>query len=179
VRGRKHLSWRIPWKELTSITENKTNLKILIVRFSNNHLCGTVVKVPGYRSRGPSFDFQRYQIFWEVAGLKRGPFSLVSTIEELRGRNNSGCGLEIPKYGRKDPSRWLRGTLYPQKLVLTSPTSGGRSVGIVHSRTKTTEFRFLRSSNTFTGQSLKRFEPKTSRIFREITGFHSLLQTAL
>jgi hypothetical protein len=26
--------------------------------------------------------------------------------------------------------------LYPQKLALTSPTSGGRSVGIVRSRTK-------------------------------------------
>jgi hypothetical protein len=29
--------------------------------------------------------------------------------------------------------------LYPQKLALTSPTSGGRSVGIVSSRTKATE----------------------------------------
>ena len=30
--------------------------------------------------------------------------------------------------------------LYPQKLALTSPTGGGRSVGIVHVRTKATEF---------------------------------------
>ena len=30
--------------------------------------------------------------------------------------------------------------LYPQKLALTSPTGGGRSVGIVRSRTKDTEF---------------------------------------
>jgi hypothetical protein len=30
--------------------------------------------------------------------------------------------------------------LYPQKLALTSPTSGGRSVGIVRLRTKATEF---------------------------------------
>jgi hypothetical protein len=29
--------------------------------------------------------------------------------------------------------------LYPQKLELTSPTSGGRSVGVVRSRTKATE----------------------------------------
>jgi hypothetical protein len=29
--------------------------------------------------------------------------------------------------------------LYPQKLALTSPTSGGRSVGIVLSRTQATE----------------------------------------
>jgi hypothetical protein len=33
--------------------------------------------------------------------------------------------------------------LYPQKLALTSPTSGGRSVGIVRSRTKATEFVLL------------------------------------
>ena len=30
--------------------------------------------------------------------------------------------------------------LYPQKLALTSPTRGGRSVGIVRSRTKAAEF---------------------------------------
>ena len=30
--------------------------------------------------------------------------------------------------------------LYPLKLALTSPTGGGRSVGIVRSRTKATEF---------------------------------------
>ena len=35
--------------------------------------------------------------------------------------------------------------LYPQKLVLTSPTGGARSVGIVRSRTKATEFFFLYS----------------------------------
>ena len=32
--------------------------------------------------------------------------------------------------------------LYPQKLTLTSPTGGGRSVGIVRVRTKATEFSF-------------------------------------
>jgi len=33
--------------------------------------------------------------------------------------------------------------LYPQKLALTSPTGGGRSVCIVRSRTKATEFFFI------------------------------------
>ena len=33
--------------------------------------------------------------------------------------------------------------LYPQKLALTSPTGGGRSVGIVRVRTKATEFSWL------------------------------------
>jgi hypothetical protein len=40
-------------------------------------------------------------------------------------------------------SRWPRGTLYPQKLTITPPTSGGRSVGIVRSRTRTMEFFFI------------------------------------
>jgi hypothetical protein len=52
-------------------------------------------------------------------------------------------GLESPGYGRGDPLRWLRDIIYPQKLALTLPTSGGRSVGIVHSRIKTTEFGFV------------------------------------
>jgi hypothetical protein len=33
--------------------------------------------------------------------------------------------------------------LYPQKLALTSPTSGGRFVSIVRSRTKATEFSLV------------------------------------
>jgi hypothetical protein len=37
---------------------------------------------------------RRYQIFWEVVGLKWVPLSLVSTIKELLGRKNSGFGLE-------------------------------------------------------------------------------------
>jgi hypothetical protein len=42
-------------------------------------------------------------------------------------------GLEIREYGRGDPLRWPRDTLYPQKLVLTW-------VSRVRSRTKATEF---------------------------------------
>jgi hypothetical protein len=41
------------------------------------------------------------------------------------------------------PSRWPRDTLYPQNLALTSSTSGGRSVGVVRSRTQATEFFIL------------------------------------
>jgi hypothetical protein len=37
--------------------------------------------------------------------------------------------------------------LYPQKLALISPTSGGRSVGIVRSRTKATELVRGRTSH--------------------------------
>jgi len=35
--------------------------------------------------------------------------------------------------------------LYPQKLALTSPTGGGRSVGIVRLRTKATDFFYYLS----------------------------------
>jgi hypothetical protein len=110
---------------------------------SIDRLCGLVVRVPGYTSRGPGFDSRRYQIFWEVVGLERGPLNLVSIIEELFGRNNKGYGLESREYGSGCPLRWLRDTLYPQKLALTSPTIVGRSVGIVSLRTKATEFLFL------------------------------------
>jgi hypothetical protein len=48
-------------------------------------------------------------------GLDQGPLSLASTTDELIGRNSSGSGLESREYGRRDSSRWPRGTLYPQK----------------------------------------------------------------
>jgi hypothetical protein len=39
------------------------------------------------------FDSGRYQIFWEVVGLERGPLGLVRIIEEVF-QGNSGSGLE-------------------------------------------------------------------------------------
>jgi hypothetical protein len=85
------------------------------------------------------FDSRRYQTFWEVVGMERGPVSLVSTVEELLNRKSSGSGLKIREYGLRDPSRWPRDTLYPQNLALTSPTRGSRSVIIINSRTKAKE----------------------------------------
>jgi hypothetical protein len=49
-------------------------------------------------------------------------------------------GLENREYGRRDPKRCLRGTLNPQNSAQASPTSGGRSVGTVRSRTQAMEF---------------------------------------
>jgi hypothetical protein len=49
--------------------------------YKYNRLCGLVVRVSGYRSKGPGFDSRPYQIFWEVGGLVRGPLSLVRTTE--------------------------------------------------------------------------------------------------
>jgi hypothetical protein len=61
------------------------------------------------------------------------PFIIVQ-----RGMNISGLGNR--EYCRRDPSCWPRGTLYQQKLTLTSLTSRCPSVGIVRSRTQATEF---------------------------------------
>jgi hypothetical protein len=62
--------------------------------WKSDGLCGLLVRVPGYRSRGPGSIPRHYQIFWEIVGLERGPLSLMSTIEELLGRKNSCSHLE-------------------------------------------------------------------------------------
>jgi hypothetical protein len=68
-------------------------LKIFLL-FSQvvGRLCGLVVRVPGYRSRGPGFDSRRYQIFWEVVGQERGLLTLVRITEEVLESRSSGFG---------------------------------------------------------------------------------------
>jgi hypothetical protein len=86
-----------------------------------------VVRVLGYRSEGPG----------SIPGTNRKKNSGSGTGSiQPREYNwgatrykSSGSCLENREYGLWDPSRWPRGTLYPQKLAITSPTSGGRSVG--------------------------------------------------
>jgi hypothetical protein len=82
------------------------------------------------RIQRSGFGSRHYQIFfWVVVGLERGPLSLVMIIVELF-QGNSGPGLENRKLTTVGESlRWPRDILYPLKLVLTSLTSGGRSVG--------------------------------------------------
>jgi hypothetical protein len=114
-------------------------IPLVMERPCEDHLCGLVVRVPGYRSSSPG-SIPRATRFWEVVGLELGPFNLVSTTEELFERKSSDSGLENREYGCRDQSRLPRGTLPPQKLALTWPTRGCRSVGIVCLRTTTTEF---------------------------------------
>jgi hypothetical protein len=66
--------------------------------------------------------------------MERCPLRLVSTVEELLGKTSSGSGLENREYGSGDP------IICPQKLALISPTNGGRSIGIVRTRTQAMEF---------------------------------------
>jgi hypothetical protein len=99
-------------------------------------------------------------------GLKRGPVSLVSTIEELLRRKSRVTGLEIRDYGRRGHAT----PPYPQKLTLTSPTSCGRSVGIVRSRTKSKIFFLLR----FLPRHV--YSPIASKAYRWV--FHVFLRPA-
>jgi hypothetical protein len=64
----------------------------------------------------------------------------VSTTEELLEKQSSGSGLENREYGRRDAPLLLYDTPFSSK---SWPTSGGRSVGIVCSRTQATEFVFF------------------------------------
>jgi hypothetical protein len=111
----------------------------------NDRLYGLVVRVPDYRGpdyRGPGYDSRRCQIFWEVLGLERGPLSLVRTTEELLGRKSWRLRSRKPRIRPWGSVTLPRGTLYPQKLVVISPTNGGRSVGIVRSLTHAMEYVF-------------------------------------
>jgi hypothetical protein len=49
---------------------------------NTDRLCGLVIRVLDYRSRGPGFDSQALPKK-KVVGLERGPLSLVNTTEEL------------------------------------------------------------------------------------------------
>jgi hypothetical protein len=106
-----------------------------------DRLCGLVVRVLGYRSGGPGSipGTTRKKNSWSGTGSTQPrEYNWEATWKKSRG----SC-LENREYGRRDPSRCPCGTLYPQKLAITSPTSGGRTVGIVRSRTQATELVFL------------------------------------
>jgi hypothetical protein len=80
-------------------------------------------------------------------GLERGPLSLVRITEELATwmEKSRLRAQKIQINGLGDPLRWQRDTLYPEKLALTSPTWGGRLVGIVRLQNKATEFSLITS----------------------------------
>jgi hypothetical protein len=107
-----------------------------------DRLCGLVVRVLGYISVGPG----------SIPGTTKKSSGSGTGFTQPREYNwgatwcrSSGSCLENREYCRRDPSRWPRGTLYLQKLAITSPTGGGRSVGIVRSRTQTVEFFYYLS----------------------------------
>jgi hypothetical protein len=101
-----------------------------------DRLCGLVVRVLGYRSGGlgsiPGTTRIKKSNGSETGSTQCREYNWGATWEK-----SSGCCLENREYGRRDPSRWS------QKLVITSQTSGDRSVGVVRSRTQTMEFSFF------------------------------------
>jgi hypothetical protein len=113
---------------------------IYVMKKKVDRLCGLVVRVPGYISKCPGSSPGATRFSHRSSRSGTDPLSLVSTTEELLGRKSSSFGLENREYGHRDPSRRLRDTVYPQKLVLTSPASGCRSVGIGRSRTQAMGF---------------------------------------
>jgi hypothetical protein len=85
-------------------------------------------KSPWLQIQRSGLDSRRYQVFWEVVGLQRGPLSLVNTIEELLGRKSSGFGKETEISIVGDPLRWLCDTPLSAK-VDTSFLDKRRSLG--------------------------------------------------
>jgi hypothetical protein len=88
----------------TVSTFQKIDYYLIPIYANIDRLCGLVVRVPGYRSRGPG-SIPGSTRFPGKLAMERGPLSLMSTIEELLERKSSGSGLESQEYGRRDPSR--------------------------------------------------------------------------
>jgi hypothetical protein len=86
--------WKRPLGSRKKSGEHIIKMNFRETESKHDSLYGLVVRVSGYRSRGPGFDSRRYQIFWEVVELERGPLSLVRITEELLEWKSSGSGLE-------------------------------------------------------------------------------------
>jgi hypothetical protein len=104
----------------------------------------------------------------KVVGLERGPLSLVSTTEELLDRKGAVPSRKprIQPQGPVTLTTWH--PLSAKKLAITSPTSGGRSFGIVRSRTQTMEGFFC-----------KFLFPKATRGLEPISYRRAILSTLL
>jgi hypothetical protein len=77
-------------------------------------------------------------------GLERGPLGLVTVTEELLQWKSSGSESRKSRLTAVGIRCADHATLSIRKmLALTSPTGGGRSVGIVRLLTKATEFSLV------------------------------------
>jgi hypothetical protein len=95
-----------------------------------DRLRGLVVRVLGYRSGGPG----------SINGTTRKKSNGSGTGSTHPREYNWGATWYKSSGSCLENREYPRGTLHPQKLGITSPTSGGSSVGIVHSRTQTMDF---------------------------------------
>jgi hypothetical protein len=125
--------------------------KYITVRSSSCFKC-TVQRPPLWSNRQRFWlQFQRSRVrfpalpdFLRSTGSGTGPTQPV--WGQLRSYLSEKVAAPVKKTeinGRGDSLRWPRNTLYQQRLALTSPTGGGRSVGIVRLRTTATEFSLV------------------------------------
>jgi hypothetical protein len=79
--------------------------------------------------------------------------------------------LMSPLTSRSILNLFERSTFYPQKLALTSPTSDGRSVCIVHSRTQATEFYVSLQAVFREDNTEQKYKYETIHIYPQIIVF--------
>jgi hypothetical protein len=113
-------------------------------------LSSTPLLVRGSETGGDSgyaATWEVVHLVWELSNCMElrpsWPASSTAATTVSGSLSCSGSSPEIRECSHRDLSRWPRGTLYPQKLALTSPTSSGRLVDIVCLRTQATEFSIL------------------------------------
>jgi hypothetical protein len=112
----------------------------------NFHFLYAVVQWSDFLATGPEVQVR----LMALPDLLRSSGSLTGSTEPheynwgaIIEKGRSGSGLENREYDGRDLSRWPRGILHLKKMALTSPTSGGRSVGRVRLRTQATEFSLV------------------------------------
>jgi hypothetical protein len=144
---------------------NHLRIYLCSVSVRSDRLCGLVVKSFWVQTQRSRVRFPRFQIFWEAAGLQRGPLSLVRTTEELLEEKVSAAVYKTEINDRGNPLRWPRDTLYPQKLALLRQQAvvarGPKPWSLVLVCTK---FHFLGSNDSL---SLARLNGSTRLLIRD------------
>jgi hypothetical protein len=135
------------------LDSSKTFIIYFCITRRSDRLCGLVVRIPGNRTGGPD-SIPGASRFLRSSGSGTGSTQPREYNWGATWKKKSiGFCPENREFGLRNPSRWPRCILNLQKLALASPTSGGRSVGIVISRTEAMEF-FIRWRWAYIGNIL-------------------------